>query len=137
MAYLIAVLVALAFLVGFVALTQYESRRGFRLFAHARAELDAQVGRIEFIVEHVDLAAFVREEAHHAVNRIGHWVAHLSLQVVRAVERFLTRLVRHLRRRNEETVAPRENAREFVKTLSDFKETINAVHPEIDASEVQ
>lgn len=137
MAYLIAVLSTLALFVGFVALTYYEARRTRRFFPLTRARLDANVERIEFIFAHVDLGAFLKEEIHHALNRIGHTVAHISLQVVRATERLLTRLVRHLRVRNEDSVAPRESTREFVKTLSDFKDGLNATHPDIDSLEVK
>jgi hypothetical protein len=136
-AYLVFVLVTLALLVGFVALTQYETRHGVRFFAAERGRFDAFVGHIEFIVEHVDLLAFVRDEVHHAVTRVGHEIAHFTLQAVRAAERLLTRVVRHLRTKHEEEVAPRETAREFVKTLSDFKETLDAKHPEIQSSEVE
>ena len=131
MAYLIAVLVALALPAGFALLTRYEARRGARFFSGQRAALDAQAARAAFIIEHVDLAAFAREEVRHAVARAGHAIAHVSLRAVRAAERFLTRLVRYMRRKKEEAVVPRENAREFVKALSDFKETIAAAHPDI------
>ncbi len=131
MGYLVAILVALALPAGFAALTWYEARRGARFFSDQRAALDAQAARAAFIIEHVDLAAFAREEARHAMARAGHAIAHVSLRAVRAAERFLTRLVRYMRRKKEEAVVPRENAREFVKALSDFKETIASAHPEI------
>ncbi len=137
MAYLIAVFVLLALLVGFVVLTRYEAQRGVRFFAPERDALDKNVERLGFIVAHVDLLSFARDELSRALNQLGHLIAHFSLQAVRAVERLLTRLVRHLRARNQETVAPRETAREFVKTLSDFKGTLKATHPESDAFEVE
>ena len=133
MTYLIVVSVSIALLVGFIVLTQYEARHAMRFFLRARADLDAFVTRAEFIIENVDLLAFARDEIRHATNRIGHFFAHITLQVVRWIERQLTRLVRYLRTRNEDTVAPRENAREFVKTLTDFKDGLNATHPDIDA----
>ena len=135
MAYLFLVLVSFALLTGFFALTQYEARTGTRFFADRRARLDTQVEQVEFIVAHVDLVAFAREEINRALSHLGHTIAHLSLQAVRATERLLTRLVRHLRTRTEEVPAPRENAREFVKTLSDFKETLKENAP--DVPEVQ
>lgn len=137
MANLISLSVALALLAGFVALTRYETNRGARFFAAKRTWLDEGIERIEFIVEHVDLAAFARDEVRHAMTRFGHAIAHLSLQVVRATERLLTRLVRHLRVQHEDEVAPRETAREFVKTLSEFKDGLNATHPDIDSLEVK
>lgn len=126
MAYLVFTLIACALLVWFLVLTQYENRRGRRFFSERRDRFDASVRRIEFILEHVDFAAFARDEIRRAMNQIGHASAHLSLQSVRAVERLLTRLVRHFRSKHDVAVAPRENAREFVKTLSDFKENLKA-----------
>lgn len=137
MANLISLSVALALLAGFVALTRYEANRGVRFFAARRAWLDESIERVEFIVEHVDLAAFARDEARHAMTRFGHVIAHFSLQAVRSAERVLTRLVRYLRIQHEEEVAPRETAREFVKTLSEFKDGLNASHPDIDSLEVK
>ncbi len=131
MAYLIFIVGACTLLGGFFALTWYEERRGTRLYAPARMRFDQKVSRIEFILAHVDLVAFAREEIRRAVSRIGHDLVHISLQAVRIAERLLTRLVRHLRTRHPEDTAPRESARPFVKTLSDFKDRLKATHPEI------
>ncbi len=131
MAYLVCIVLALALLVGFVLLTDYETRRGARMWAAERTRLDEQVARITFIMEHVDLVAFVRDEIRRLGSRLGHDIAHLSLQLVRAAERLLTRLVRHLRSRHTADIAPRENVREFVKTLADFKSQLKGTHPEI------
>jgi hypothetical protein len=131
MAYLILNLVALALLIGFFALTMYETKRGARLFARERERFDAQTARAVFVFTHVDFAAFVRDTALHLAHRFTHDVAHLSLTAVRAVERLLTRLVRYLRVQHPEDVAPQGNAREFVKTLSDFKGHLEETHPNI------
>lgn len=131
MTYLIFLLVSLLLLVGFLIAVNYETRRGVRLYAEQRARLDEQVERIEFIVAHVDLGAFLHGEVRRLVGRIGHDVVHISLLTVRAIERVLTRLVRHLRAKNEMDPAPRESTREFVKTLSDFKEHLEATRPEM------
>lgn len=131
MAYLILIGASLVLLVGFYALTWYESRRGVRFLASKRNELDRQVTRIEFIIEHVDFAAFGREEVHRLVSLVGHTVAHFSLQVVRAVERVLTRLVRYLRTEHPVDIQPGENTREFVKTLSSFKGRLKDSMPEV------
>jgi hypothetical protein len=128
---LIFIITALALFGGFFALTWYETAHGVRFFAGKRSELDTQIDRIIFIWENVDLAAFAKEEAEHFLRRVGHDVAHLSLQMVRAVERSLTRLVRHFRTRQAVEEGPRETAREFVKTLSDFKDGLDAEHPAI------
>ena len=135
MVYLVVVLFALTLLIGFVVLSHYEKRHETRFFEEKRARLDAHIERIEFIIEHVDLKAFVKDEIRNAMNRLGHMIAHLSLQVVRAVERLLTRLVRHLRVQHEDTAAPRESTREFVKTLSDFKDGLKTTHPDVGVPE--
>ncbi|HEY4500711.1 MAG TPA: hypothetical protein VJI70_00355 [Candidatus Paceibacterota bacterium] len=131
MGHLIFIFVALVLLVGFFVLTSYEARRGSRFYAGHRERLDHTVERIEFIVANVNLGEFMRDEILHLASRIGHDIAHFSLLVVRAVERLLTRLVRRLRAQPEIDTAPRETAREFVKTLSDFKDNLKATHPEI------
>ncbi len=129
--YLIFILITLVLLVGFFVLTEYEARRGARFFAQGRARLDQNVERVEFVLAHVDLGAFLRDEIRRLAGRLSHDIAHLSLQSVRAAERLLTRLVRHLRVRHAVDAAPRESTREFVKTLSDFKGRLKATHPEI------
>ena len=60
---------------------------------------------------------------------------HLSLIVVRSVERVLTRLVRRLRTHPEVDTAPRETAREFVKVLSEFKDDLKENRPDISELE--
>ncbi|MHB1769910.1 MAG: hypothetical protein ACYCPH_02400 [Minisyncoccota bacterium] len=131
MGYLIFILVPLALLAGFFALTQYEARRAARFFAAPRARFDNKVGHIEFILTHVDLSAFLRAETRRIATRIGHDSAHLSLQAVRAAERLLTRAVRRFRTARAVEKAPRESSREFVKVLSDFKGHLDATRPEI------
>jgi hypothetical protein len=56
---------------------------------------------------------------------------HFSLLAVRAIERFLTRIVRSLRTRHSADIVPHENAREFVKTLSDFKGHLEETRPDV------
>ena len=134
MGHLIAFGLSLALLIGFVVLTRYEARRGVRVAAQTRARLDTQADRAAFIIAHVDFAAFAKEEINLAMTRVGHLIANLSLQTVRAVERVLTRVVRRFRTKDA-GAPPRENAREFVRTLSDFKETLNAPNPEVSDRE--
>jgi len=131
MAHLIFFLVTLALLVGFLVLSDYEARRGTRLFARERVRLDGRVERIEFILTHVDFKAFLREEIRRITQRVVHDIVHFSLQAVRAVERLLTRLIRYLRAQRAVDTVPRESAREFVKTLSDFKDKLKETPPEI------
>lgn len=130
MTYLIAIIIAFVLLCGFFALTDYEARRGTRYFAFHRARLDENVERVEFIWQHVDLGAFLRDEVRRLAGRLSHDIVHLSLQTVRAVERVLTRLVRYLRSKHAIDVGPRENVREFVKTLSEFKDQLKSTHPD-------
>ncbi|MDP2651835.1 MAG: hypothetical protein Q8O94_01735, partial [bacterium] len=131
MASLIFILVSLALLGGFLMLSEYEARKGTRVFARERARLDEQVERVEFIFAHVNFTSFLREESLRLAHRVAHDIAHLSLQAVRAVERLLTQVVQYLRSRHAVDVMPRENAREFVKTLSDFKGHLETTHPKI------
>lgn len=131
MIHLVLILAALFLLVGFFALTNYEARRGTRLYELQRARLDHAIERVVFIAEHINLAEFLRDEVRHLAGRIGHDIVHFSLIAVRAIERLLTNLVRRLRSHPEIDAAPRETAREFVKTLSDFKGNLKATHPEI------
>ena len=132
MGYLIFIIITIALLVGFFVLSDYETRRGTRAFAEKRARLDGEVEKIEFVLANVDIVAFLREESNIIAQRIMHDVAHISLTVVRAVERFLTRIVRRLRMEHKVVdTGPRENAREFIQTLSDFKDQLKETPPEI------
>lgn len=116
---------------GFLFLTERERVRGERVLAARRAALDAQVSRLIFIVQHVDFKSFAREEAGRLVTWVSHIAAHLSLRAVRAVERALTRLVRHLRTKQAIEV-PAHETREFVKQLSVFKGGLKETAPEIE-----
>lgn len=137
MVQLIVILAALMLLAGFVVLEFYERSRGIRLFSEKREWLDREAARVMFIIEHVDFAAFLRDLIRHLVRNVGHDIAHLSLQFVRAIERLLARIVRHFRSRQVVTHAPRETARAFVKTLSDFKGSLKAAAPEVNEVQVQ
>lgn len=131
MIYLVFIVATFALLGGFFALTSYEMRRGARYFAIERNRLDHMVGHLVFISQRVDLGAFFRDEVRRLLGRLSHDIAHLSLQTVRAIERLLTRLVRYLRSRHGGDTVPSENVREFVKTLSEFKDGLKATHPEV------
>ncbi len=133
---LIFILITLALLIGFFALTSYEAHRGTRFFAPGRTHLDHTVEHVQFILSRVDLGVFLRDEVRRIVAWVGHALVHLSLQVVRAIERLLTRIVRYLRSKHATDTAPRKNVREFVKTLLDFKGKLKAKHPEPELPEV-
>jgi hypothetical protein len=123
---LIFILVALILFVGFLALTWYEERQGRRLIAPStRGKLDATVSRVSFVLEHVDLQAFIREEIRRALHKTGQAIVTLSLSLVRALERLLTRLVRYMRMQHTEGAeAHGADTRPFVKTLSAFKDRL-------------
>lgn len=123
--------VTLVLLGGFFVLTGYEARRGERYFAAKRSRLDQTVEHIEFVFQHVDFGAFVRDEVRRLFGQLSHFIVHFSLQSVRAIERILTRLVRYLRSKQASDTAPSGNVREFVKTLSEFKDGLKATHPEV------
>ena len=131
MKYIIFNLVSLALLAGFFALLSREAKRGMRMFANGRARIDEAVTRVTFVLSHVDFATFVRDLATSMMHRIAHDVAHFSLLAVRVVERLLTRLVRYLRIRHANEAVPNESAREFVKTLSDFKGQLETTRPKV------
>ena len=131
MAYLISILVAIGLLAGFFALSDYETRRGSRFFVPFRSRLDRDVEHIAFVLAHIDIGAFVLTEMRHMASRAGHAIVHVSLQAVRAAERLLTRLVLYFRTKHAVESAPRESMREYVKTLSDFKDHMKTTRPEM------
>lgn len=131
MTYLILSILSIVLLGGFFTLTQFEKRRGVRMFASFRERLDANVSKLEFVAQHVDWHGYFKDEFGRLVHRAGHDAAHVSLQAVRSVERTLTQWVRHLRTRQSLSAMPRETSRAFVRTLSDFKGHLEATRPEM------
>ncbi len=129
MVYLVFIVITLGLVIGWVALVEYELRRGVRYAAAHRAHLDAQIERVHFLIEHVDFVSFARDEFGHLMDRVGHTIAEFTLHAVRVAERFLTRIVRSLRTRHAEEESPRETAREFVKQLSEFKGQLRRPEP--------
>ncbi|MEJ0053510.1 MAG: hypothetical protein WDN10_02170 [bacterium] len=135
MAYLIAILITVFLFLGFLALTGFERRRGFRYFERERAELDRFARRVEFIFEHVDFASFLRHLVVSTVETLAHEVVRLVLLGVRALERLLTRVVKHLRLRRavplEAAAAP---ASPFVATIATFKHRLRKERAENKAA---
>ncbi len=132
MAYLVFIVITIALTIGWVALLSYESRIGIRYAVMHRANLDAKIERIEFLLAHVDFISFLRDETRHFMSRTSHDIVELTLRVIRAIERFLTSIVRRLRTRQTVATHPqgvRGNAREFIKKLSEFKEQLR--RPEV------
>lgn len=130
MGHLVFMVSAIGLLAGFLAVTRYEAHRGARFFEAQRIRFDRYVTRIRFIIDHVDFGAFFIEESHRIVVRVGHDIAHIFLVVVRAIEKLLTRAVRHFRSRRADAQG-RESVRGYVKTLIDFKDRLKATQSDI------
>lgn len=110
MLYIILIGTSLVLFGGFLMLVSFERKRGLRVAGALRNALDARVGRVSFIVSHVDWGAFTRHLLGTVFERVLHDTAHVVLQVVRTVERVLTKAVKNLRERRD--IAPLENAEE-------------------------
>lgn len=113
MVYILFILLSLALLLGFLALTTVETRRGVRVFAPLRAKLD-ELAQASEELSRVDLAVFVLHLLRDATHRVLHDLAHLSLLLIRAIERELTRLVKHVRS-NRTPIAPEMKEQSPVK----------------------
>jgi hypothetical protein len=122
--YLILNLIALVLVISFVVLVGYEERRGVRFFAHAREGFDARITRLQFILTHVDLVAFAKEELRRVGSQLSHVLVVLSLRAVRAIERLLTRLIIYLRTRHPIDTPQEDETRPFLKALTDFKDRL-------------
>lgn len=125
------ILAALILPAAYIGALVLEARRGTRFFEHQRGEFDRIIANGAFILAHVDLVRFVREEAIHASRRLTHYALHGALQGVRGVERLLTQVVRHLRLHAEAGQPAGESARTFVRTLSEFKGQLESSRPEM------
>jgi hypothetical protein len=107
----ILILIPFALLVLFIALANYEERRGSRLIlAGSRYALDRKAMRAAFIIKHVDWGAFLWELTRSSSERLLHDLAHSTLIGVRFVERQLTSVVRVLRARRDDPLLPRKTA---------------------------
>ena len=125
---ILATLIALA---AYVVVLMVEAYRGARFFAAARSRLDKAVTQGQFIIDHVDFGSFARTEAKRMALYLSHESAHLALQGVRAVERFLTHIVRRLRLHPEAPVPEGASTRHFVRTLSEFKGHLESTRPQV------
>lgn len=116
---------ALVLFFGFLLLTGVEKKRGTRFFSRSRAKLDAKVARVDEALRHVDFSAFVWHLAKDIVGRIVHDIAHVSLIVVRSLERLLTRIVRYMRGKVvAQTPTTETRASAFVETVTYVKKTL-------------
>ncbi|HEX8946595.1 MAG TPA: hypothetical protein VF829_00015 [Candidatus Paceibacterota bacterium] len=130
MGYAVTEIGLIALFAGFLGLTEYEAQHGVRIAPQLRASIDRFAGRVLFIVEHVDFAAFLRDTTGEIMERIAHDIAHLALQATRFVERQLTRIVRYFRarfaaRRAFADAAPSpESSSSYVRAIADFKQEL-------------
>lgn len=124
MAYLVLFVLALVLFFGFLGLTALEGRRGTRFFAPARATFDAKVARVEAALQHVDFSAFAWHLTKDVSGRVVHDVAHVTLIIVRSLERLLTRIVRYMRGKVAPAVPVEGKRSAFVETISYFKKTL-------------
>lgn len=132
MAYLITLAVALAVLIGFLVLTAIEARRGARVMGSFRTSLDKRVEHVAFLMTNVDFGSFLKSEARKFGEQLIHGIVHEALRLVRFVERMLTRIVKQLRmKRKAIDESPKETEREYVKTLSEFKDQLEASRPKV------
>jgi hypothetical protein len=107
MIYLLFLAGSIALFAGFLGLTIVEARSGTRVLGSARKMLDHRVGHMSFIAKHVNWGDFIAHLVQSIGARIAHDIAHWSLIAVRFVERQLTRIVRYLRDRSPNVLAPK------------------------------
>lgn len=106
MFYLLLIAIAILLFLAFMALTLTEVRTGTRVLAVPRARLDQWVMRAEFVLEHVDWGEFTAHLVRGILARIAHDIVHVTLMAVRFIERQLTRVMRALRDRRPNVLAP-------------------------------
>jgi hypothetical protein len=108
MIYLASILVSIALFIGFLGLTIVEARKGTRVvLASSRTKLDHHVARASFVLKNVNWTSFFFQAFLSFAERIVHDVAQWSLVVVRFIERELTGVVRSLRYRRPNMLAPK------------------------------
>ena len=107
MLYLLLILGSITLFWAFLGLTIVEARSGSRMLARQRVKLDKIVAQYTFIAKHVDWAGFIESAVQSAFERIVHDVAQSILICVRFLERQLTSLIRSLRTRRPNMLAPK------------------------------
>lgn len=108
--HLILIAVPLAVLALFVAVVAYEQHTNRRLvLSSKRYAFDMKVERASFIIQHVDWGAFFNDLTRSGAERLLHDLAHVTLILVRFIERELTGVVRTLRARRDPTALPLPN----------------------------
>ncbi len=130
MTYLIFLEISIALLAVFFGLTMIEARTGKRVLTSLRTKLDRQVGKIFFIIGHVNWSEFTAHLLQSVVARIVHDVAHWSLIAVRFAERQLTQVVRYLRDKRPNLLAPTPSRKSVLsQTMSYLRETFHVSPP--------
>ncbi len=120
MVYLLSILASIGVFIGFTVLTIFEARQGTRVYAVHREKLDQQVTRATFILKHVNWMSFFSQAFLSFGERIVHDIAQGSLVVVRFIERQLTRVVRSLRYRRPNMLAPKPSRVPLYKQISGY-----------------
>jgi hypothetical protein len=106
MFYLLLIAISLLLFLAFMALTLMEARSGVRLLAVPRAKLDQQVERALFVINHVNWFDFISHMVQSFFARTAHDTAQSTLIGVRFLERQLTHVVRYMRDRRPNVLAP-------------------------------
>jgi hypothetical protein len=117
MTYLLLIIASIALFAGFFGVTVVEARTGTRYFAGVRAKLDKRVARTSFIIKHVDWLEFFTHLVQSFIERVLHDLAHWTLIAVRFLERELTNVVRYLRDRRPNLLAPKPSRTPLFKQV--------------------
>jgi hypothetical protein len=120
MIYLFLIVLSIALFGGFLGLTVVEARSGTRVLSAPRAMLDRRLTRWVFIIHHVEWAEFFSHLIQSVAARVAHDVAHVSLIVVRFLERQLTRVVRYLRDSRPNLLAPKPSRSSIFTQTSNY-----------------
>ena len=88
---------ALVLLAGFIALHVWELKRGKRMFDAYRTKLDGQISRLYQTLITGDVPASWRIATLRFLHNLAHRVVVVSVEVLRAVERPLSRLSHRMR----------------------------------------
>lgn len=139
MAYLIALVVSLAFFVGFIILTIFETKVDSRVLEGPRSKLDRQAAHMFFIAQHVDWPDFLAHTVRSLAVRIVHDIAYASLAFVRFIERQLTRMIRYMRDRRPNVLAPTPSRESVIAQATTYvrRRTRNSAKKTTDAEETE
>ena len=120
MTYLLLIIASIALFAGFFGLTVVEARTGTRVWGASRAKLDTRVARVAFIIKHVNWVEFFVQLIQGFFERVIHDIAHWSLIAVRFIERQLTNVVRYLRDRRPNLLAPKPSRTPIVTQIREY-----------------